>query len=288
VVNRQGVQAPIDFIGIGAQKAGTTSLWAALRQQPWFGAASSKELHYFNFNYHLGEQWYSAQFPPAAARLVRGEVTPDYLPSRVAPLRMSRYSRDLRLIVILRDPVERAFSAFLHARRVGAIPQSRTFATAIAEETSRYGAGWANLVEGGLYYRQLLRYLEHFPLEQMHVVLFEELTDPETGALRAALQFAAGPDVDVTDAQLFHRNPFRPVRMPRVQRLVRRVSGHAQKLGQGTLRRRFERIAFRLLSDPSEDRPRIEPATRAALVERFAPENAALAKLLGRELTQWQ
>jgi len=287
MVGVSSVHSPVDVIGIGAQKAGTTSLWAALRRQPWFGAATSKELHYFNFNHHLGDRWYHDQFPPPAVGLVRGEVTPDYLWNRAAPLRMHRYNPQLRLIAILRDPVERAFSAFLHAQRLGAIPRSRSFEMALEQETKRYGAPWSNLVEGGLYYRHLQRYLEYFPSDQLHVVLFEELTDPATGALAMALQFAAGPERTVSEAPILHRNRFRPARLPRVQRAVRRGSDLARRRGHGGLQSRLDVLARRMMSEASTARPQIDPVTRAALTERFAPENAALAKLIGRELTPW-
>lgn len=279
---------PIDMIGIGAQKAGTTSLWATLRHQPWFTGAQTKELHYFNFNHHRGVTWYRDQFPPPAPGRVRGEITPDYLRSRAAPLRMYRYNPRLRLVAILRNPVDRALSAFLHARRLGAIPRSRTFEEALALETPRYGSPWSDLVEGGLYFRQLLRFREHFPPEQLHVALFEELTDPSHPALEGTIEFIAGPGMAISPVRHLHRNPFRPGRLPRVQRNLRAGARLVQRSGFTRSGQRLNAAAVKLLGGPQEQRPEMDRATRALLLERFAPENAALATLLGKDLRRWE
>ena len=279
--------APIDVIGIGAQKAGTTSLWATLRHQPWFTGAQAKELHYFNFNHHRGVAWYRDQFPPPAPGRVRGEITPDYLWSRAAPLRMYRYNPGLRLVAILRNPVDRAFSAFLHARRLGAIPRRRTFEEALALETPRYGSPWSNLVEGGLYFRQLQRFREHFPPEQLHVALFEEMTDPSDPALEVTIAFIAGPGTAISPVHHLHRNPFRPDRLPWVQRNLRAGAGLLQRSGFTRTGQRLHAAAVSLLAGPRAQRPEMDPATRALLLERFAPENAALATLLRKDLRRW-
>ena len=284
----RGAVAPIEVIGIGAQKAGTTSLWAALRTQAWFGPARMKEVHYFDFNHGLGLDWYHGHFPEPAEGLVRGEISPDYLGNRFAPLRMSRYNPDLRLVAVLRDPVERAFSAYLHAQRLGAIPPRATFEESLRREPARYGAPWSNLVEGGLYYRQLRRYLEHFPPDQLHVLLFEDLIDPASGALRAALAFMAGSEDRVTDAPIHHRNRYRTSRAPRTLRSIRWLASQARRHGRFITHDRLLAAGRRLLHDADVERPGMEPHVRAMLRERYAPENAALESLLGRSLARWQ
>ncbi|MEY3020149.1 MAG: hypothetical protein RLZZ272_1133 [Actinomycetota bacterium] len=277
---------PIEFVGLGAQKAGTTSLWEALVAQPWFAGGPTKELRYFTANHHRGVDWYLAQFPPARAGLVRGEISPDYLWDREAPGRMWRHNPGLRMVAVLRDPIERARSAYAHGQRVRAIPRGMSFEDVVRLETAQQGRLWFVLVRGGLYFRQLSRYLEHFPREQLHVLLFEDLIDPAGPALADALRFVAagaGPTVPLT---LPHVNAGRaPASLGRwrLERSAERALRRGQPERAERLLQRARRVAVRSTAPPV-----LSEATRRMLLERFAPENAALADLLGIDLSAWE
>lgn len=278
--------APVDFVGLGAQKAGTTSLWEALIVQPWFAGGPTKELRYFTGNHHRGVDWYLAQFPPARAGLVRGEINPDYLWDRRAPGRMRHHNPGLRMVAVLRDPIERARSAYVHGQRVRAIPRGMSFEDVLRLETPQAGRAWFSLVRGGLYHRQLSRYLEHFPREQLHVLLFEDLIDPSGAALTDALRFIAA------DA-----GPIVPIALPHVNAgwaqgslgrwRLERWAERALRRGQTERAERFLQRTRRAAPRSSEP-PVLTEATRRMLRERFAPENAALADLLGVDLSAWE
>ena len=112
-----------DFIIIGAQKAGTSSIYAYLEPHPQVSPALSKEIHYFDLNYEKGPQWYSAHFPLqdelAQIHGITGEASPYYM---VHPHAIGRILEDLpnvKLIALLRDPVERAISHYFHEKRHG-------------------------------------------------------------------------------------------------------------------------------------------------------------------------
>ncbi len=185
---------------IGAQKAGTTSLYAYLSTHPDIFPAAQKEIHYFDMHYSEGEHWYRAMFPTrrriaAAARddgrrIVTGEASPYYLFHPLAAQRAARTLPDARLVVLLRDPVERAWSHYRHEVRAGR--EQLSFADALAAEPQRLAgaeaalrAGLANAatlahrtssyIARGRYAQQLSRWLEHFPREQLLVVQAEDL-----------------------------------------------------------------------------------------------------------------
>lgn len=118
-----------DFIIIGAQKAGTSSLYHYLAQHPAVAPAIRKEVHYFDWSYGRGLDWYRAHFPTRAyrtlktavssRRLLVGEASPYYLFHPHVPGRVKALLPDVRLIVLLRDPVDRTVSAYQHQMRKG-------------------------------------------------------------------------------------------------------------------------------------------------------------------------
>jgi hypothetical protein len=127
------------FIIAGAQKAGTTYLYQELCAHPHVLPALTKEIHYFDSNYQRGLDWYLGYFPRAsklAMGRISGEASPDYLLHPLAAERIAHDLPDTKVIILLRDPVKRAFSQFLHERRLGYEPVS-SFQDALALEDER-------------------------------------------------------------------------------------------------------------------------------------------------------
>jgi len=108
-----------DFLGIGTQKGGTTYLHYLLAQHPQVYLASPKELHFFTLKYYLGIDWYVHHFEAARFNQKCGEVTPYYLFHPLAAERIFLELPHAKLIVLLRDPVDRALSQYFHSRRLG-------------------------------------------------------------------------------------------------------------------------------------------------------------------------
>jgi hypothetical protein len=194
LLRRAGLLAPLperspDFIVVGAQKSGTTSLAAWLAEHPSCWIASEKEVHYFDLAYRRGFAWYRTRFGKAPANRLAGEVTPYYLFHPLAAERMARDLPSVKLVAILREPVARAVSGYMHSRRFHG--ETRSFEAALVEEDTALAEDIATLARDpfaqchalqtrsyrarGLYAAQLGRYLEHFPREQVHVMIFEEL-----------------------------------------------------------------------------------------------------------------
>ncbi len=123
------------YLIVGAQKAGTTFLYQEMTRHPQISAALTKEIHFFDDHYQRGLHWYQGFFPGAGSR-VMGEATPSYLFHPHAIGRIAHDLPDAKLIVLLRDPVRRAFSQYLHETRLG-FERAPTFEEALALEPQR-------------------------------------------------------------------------------------------------------------------------------------------------------
>src|SRR5437016_5579333 len=113
---------PPHFIIIGAQRCGTTSLFEYLARHPSFSLPSQKELHFFDYQYHNGADWYRKQFPLLLGGVITGEASPYYLLHPHVPRRIRDWNPDVKLIVLLRNPVDRAYSHYYHEVRLEAEP----------------------------------------------------------------------------------------------------------------------------------------------------------------------
>ena len=188
---------PPDFVIIGAQKGGTTSLYRYLTEHPDVGGATKKEVHFFDRSYHKGMDWYLAHFPERGESTVVGESSPSYLFHPDVPERVRRTLPHAKLIVLLRNPVDRAYSQYqMRLRRVG----EDSFEEAVDEELARLPSngelpgpekGHHAFLPRGVYADQLQRWLAVFPREQFLVLHSEAFfTRPDAG-LCGPLPFSA-------------------------------------------------------------------------------------------------
>ena len=167
------------FLGIGTQKGGTSTLYHLLKQHPDIYLPESKEQHYFTTRYDRGNAWYEAQFAEARPGQVRGEITPYYLFHPDTPQRIRHYRPSMLLIVLLRDPVERALSQYFHARRHWF--ETLELEEALAAEPARLASGDQfshqkhSYVSRSRYMEQLSRYEKLFGKRQILVLRSEDL-----------------------------------------------------------------------------------------------------------------
>jgi len=186
-----------NFIIIGAQKAGTSSLRYYLKQLPNVKTGFRKEVHFFDRNYTRGESWYRAHFPLAtgkSSRMAIGEASPYYLIYPHAPERMHALVPSARLIVLLRNPRERAISHYYHSVKKNR--ESLPLYEALLAEEERIGDAWNKILEDehflsfdhryfsykqrGVYADQLERYFAFFDKKNVLVIDSERLlSDPE-------------------------------------------------------------------------------------------------------------
>lgn len=274
---------PVDVLLIGAPKCGTTTLWSVLRSQDWFVAPRVKELHHFASPDPVADEVYRSWFPPSDDRdpeRLRGEATPDYLSSFEAPRRIAEHNPDVRLVVALRDPVDRAVSAFQHARRVGAVPRGASLDQVYWDEARRrtLSRDWTRIRWDGMYGRHLARYLRAFRREQLHVLFLEELVADPDGALSSLGRFLGHPDLGAD--RLPHENASRDVVSPTLERLVVRSTRRLRRAGLLPESLALTRIRQAWAREPAP--VRLEPTTVERLVTDLLPDVDLLETQLGR------
>lgn len=296
-----------DFFIIGVPKAGTTALHAALANHPELLLSSVKEPKYFLCDdrrpsrqfgpgdAHSRKEWiwrrdrYEQLFegPP---ELMRGESTPFYLYDSAAHRRIARLVPQARLIVVVRDPVDRAHSNWLHLWSDGLEPVG-DFLRACELEDGRIRAGWGpfwHYRRLGLYGQQLERLLESFPERQIHVLRYRQFVDTPADALDEVCAF-----LGVTPGLLREvpaENTRGYVDWSRHSRLLRSTLRAGATAGAW-----FPPQVWRKASAPllwaaqrgSGARPQVTPEDRRRLVDFFADDVAKFGALLGRDFSDW-
>jgi len=188
---------------IGAQKCGTSSLHNYLTQHPDVIAPLRKEVHYFDLNYARGEGWYRAHFGRLDEPGLNIDSSPYYLFHPLVPQRLHALLPGAKLIVLLRDPVRRAYSHYWHERDKGR--ERLSFEEAIEAEPARIDPEAERLASGqlersrehqmhsylarGRYAEQLERWLALFPRPQLLVLRFEDFVREPLAGLNAARAF---------------------------------------------------------------------------------------------------
>jgi hypothetical protein len=228
-------------------RCGTTSLFHHLAAHPQVEPALGKELNYFTLHYGRGLRWYRGHFRQREPDVLSFEASPYYLFYPPAARRVAETLPDVRLVVLLRNPVDRAYSHYLHTRRRGFEPLS--FAAALDAEADRLsspGAGSGSsqdpvrlysYTSRGKYAEQLERWLTFFPRERLHAIRSEDLFNQPAAALDRLAAFLE----------------------------IAPVGGNLERHAAAT----------------SESTPQLTPELRQRLAERFAPHNTRLADLLG-------
>jgi hypothetical protein len=191
------------FLIIGTQKGGTTSLFSYLSQHPDVVEPIQKEVHFFTRTFHRGMRFYRAHFPATKPGQVTGEATPYYLYHPRVPERVAAELPGARMIALLRDPADRAYSHYWHSRRYGR--ETATFEEAIARErevipreheriladdtyVSPSHQHWSYLARGH-YAEQIRSWRRYFGPEQLLLLRSEDLfSDPAT-VCRNVLEF---------------------------------------------------------------------------------------------------
>jgi hypothetical protein len=201
-VNSGKRQAP-DFLILGAAKAGTTSLHHYLSEHPRAKPPVIKEIHYFDHAYRRGWNWYLAHFPQKTAGGIAGEATPYYLLHPLAPQRVASDLPQVRLIVLLRNPIDRAVSHHNHELVDGYEDLSLEDAVEREEERLRgeedritadpryksFSHQHHSYLARGRYAEQLERWFQHFDRDRLLVLGAEELFEEPKSCIEKAQRF---------------------------------------------------------------------------------------------------
>ena len=275
-----------DFLGVGALKAATTYLDVLLRAHPQLCLpANLKEVQFFNRYSDRGPEWYASLFshcdgrrPAGMARTQkRGEISPQYLSDEGCPGRIAALLPEVRLVVSVRDPVQRAYSQYKHW--VEERGYREPFETFLAEHPSALARGE--------YFRSICRYLDHFPLDQVHVLLAEELFSGPQPVLRDVFAFLG---VDPSAAPAPVARPQNVSAVPRFHRLyvgTKRVTRWLYDRGGARVVDAAKSLGAPRLFEPRSPRRAFKPLTAETverLREHYAPDVAGLSDMVGRDL----
>jgi hypothetical protein len=255
-----------DFMIIGTQKGGTTSLYRYLIEHPSIAPIYIKEPHFFDIHYKKGLAWYRSHFATAFEKLavervrrldfITGEASPYYMAHPLAPARVAKLLPHVKLIIVLRNPVDRAYSQYQHQRRQPGV-EPLSFEEAIDREEERLAGEEKKLVESphyfsfnhrhysyltrGRYIEQIPAWMKLFPREQFLFLKSEDLYRDPSAVLRESFQFLNVPNKLLKE----QKEEYRP----------------------------YNGASY----------ARMDPATRQRLVEYFKPYNARLYEFLERD-----
>tara|TARA_B100001093_G_scaffold305440_1_gene291375 strand:+ start:82889 stop:83794 length:906 start_codon:yes stop_codon:yes gene_type:complete len=203
---------PPNFMCIGAAKCATTSLYNILKKHPQIGLSSFKEPHFFDDynNFKKGKEWYlDSYYKNLNSFMALGEFTPTYLASKKAPKRiLNFFGNKMKFIVILRNPVDRAYSHFLHTKRD--FHEKLTFTQALENEDKRleeinYNQNFISFLRYSYIYQSkyhlhIKNYLKFFNIKQFHFVKFEDFVNDRKNTLNKILKFlevSSEQDLDI-------------------------------------------------------------------------------------------
>ena len=297
-----------NFFVVGAPKAGTTAVFSWLKSHPEVKLPETKEPGYFAYAGRTAvpqkgpydSDYYSritvngsdyAQLYAAANGRLTGDVSPVYLVDHAVAARIASVRPDARIIVLLRDPVERAFSQYLHHVRDGLEPNS-SFESALKDEPARLRDGWSwghGYATHGHYAAQIDRYLEAFAREQILFLDFAHLnSDPAYcwQQICAHLQTITHRPLERNDRVNVTAELANVSARPAVTRAMRHP-GPLQRLFKPLAPPGLRKQLRRFLEGPGKSLPVLQQITRQRLAAQFNPERTYIAKQTGLSLDHW-
>lgn len=297
-----------DFLIVGVPKAGTTALHAALVRHPGLFLPPVKEPKFFlsdgpppttggpgdvqTYQEHVWRQdEYEALFDPAPPGAVLGEATPFYLYDHGAHDRIAKLLPDARLIVLLRDPVDRAHSNWTHLWNAGLEPEA-DFLAACHAEPQRRAAGWAafwHYVALGRYGEQLQHLFQVFPRDQVLLLRYRELKDAPAATLDRVCAFLGVPTGVLTSVprENVNRHVVEDNGVNRMLRGLLRAGGRFGHRFPVPLRLAARGPLLTVLHRKTGSRPVTTPRERAALLPLFADDIALLEEVTGERYDDW-
>jgi len=292
-----GLRLP-DLLMIGAAKSGTTSVCNYLRRHPalFFPEDSEPEFFSNDDKYVKGLDSYASLFADAGPGLLCVEKSTAYTrwpECPDVPKRIAQAMPDVKLVYMLRHPVDRAYSHYVHRVTVELYPDQSipvTFEEHVETDTM--------CVNSSLYMKQIEQYLPYFPQDRLLVLFFEDFVSEPGAVFRRILEFA-GVDVafDVMADGPIHKKSAARQKEQRVRkRLVtpfKTIPG-VRQLGE-SLPRSWRDSIYSLLkvtpwggrAESRQTPPPMRPETAAALIEQFREGNDRLAEFTGRDLSHW-
>lgn len=274
-----------NFLICGAQKAGTTALHRYLKQHPDIFMSRPKETWFFDERYDRGIEWFSTHFEEHNGESAIGEATARTMATPEAPERIAKHLSDPKLLFILRDPIDRAYSQYHYYIYTGKVKADRSFHEVIRDEKSDFRE---DMIKRGIYIRQLKRFEEYFDRGKMKVILHKELRNQTEKTVRNVYQFL-GVDTDFQPQTASRHNVTRYPDSLEIYHWLR----ESWQLVRGTMDRWFPAFSNKLRRATrrvlfSKEKPKMRVEDRAYLQEIYKDPNSRLEEYISRDLSHWK
>jgi len=248
------------FFHAGFPKSATTWFHRCLREHPDIYVPPADGLHYFTIHYEKGDDWYRQFFADFAGEKVVGDTTPSYAGFDWCRRRLAEFNPDAKILITLRNPIDRAFSHYFHMK------QKRGYPARFEEALENKADLFQWLIAFGFYGHHLTDLFRYFPREQVHVVLYDSIVHDPQEFCRGVFEFL-GVDSE-----------FRP------SCLDQQINS-ASRFQPGVWKR-FGRL-FTGNKDSREYRQGIHPDTKQRLQQIYRPDIDVLEDLLQLDLGHW-
>lgn len=279
-----------DFVIVGPQKCATTWTYEGLAEHPDVYVPDTDSVHYFDMNYHRGPEWYREYFPEdPSEHAIIGEETPSYIRDEAVPERLAEINPEAKIIISVRNPVDRAFSHYWHEKAKGKI--SFEF-----EEVFENYDLYENWVRPGMYVDHVRRFEEYFDTDRIKLIYFDDLVEDDAAFMRDVYEFV-GADPEFSPSTLDEKvnEARRSFGIEIVDKLYYRAVGMAYRnFGESTKRvlRPFyqfvENGGIRNLFQSENEYDRgMDPETRERLERIYLPKTRELEARTGRSFESW-
>ncbi len=283
----------------GASKCGTTSLWYYLKQHPDIYLSPVKEPHFFDsdLNYTNGIGWYYSQcFPSVRQEKIVGEMTPGYLYKHdlVIPRIQDNIANNIKFIIMLRDPVKRAWSHYLHMVRNE--KEVESFETALELEDTRLknNTGWFSYYYEGLYGYHLSKWFKAFGKECFLVLELEQMQKEPKEFFHQIFEFLEIKTISIDTSKKLNQNSV--IKYKRLHKFIKSPPTWAKAIYRLTFKS-FIKFAYkrsildRLIEinlKKSEDTLMLNKDTEIALRKKFLNDIQVLEAITGKRLSKWR
>jgi len=291
-----------NFLCIGAPKSGTTSLYDVLKQHKDVFLPTFKEPHFFDSNksWNKGVEWYQSSYYAKASHQCVGDFTPTYLSNNLAPGRIRKVlGNQVKFVVILRNPIDRAYSHYLHTKRDQ--HENLSFIEALEEEEQRLhkyrkendhiGMIRFAYQEQGMYAKQLERYFKLFDRGQFYITTFDNFVSKQEQVIKEVCAFLGLQDQEGMQYVL-QSNKSSEARSVALKNLIKKPS-MIKKLAKWlvpsfAIRQELRNYVQALNNKSIEKKPLPEIDRKNCYQRYFKQEIQSLEDLLSINLTNWK
>jgi hypothetical protein len=272
-----------NFLVVGAAKSATTWLYKCFYEHPEIFVPTLKEVDFFSYNYDKGYEWYLSFFTLNDEKAV-GEISPSYMSNPDIPSRIQEFNPNIKLIFLLRNPIQRAYSHYCMELRYNTVSEN------IDEELTSE----SSIVKEGLYYRYISRFANLFPSENIKIIIYNDLKNNVDSVLEDTFSFL-GVNPKFRSEEMFKS---RYSKMPR-QRFAKlygyladiyRYINTSSKLGSNIItffKDKGLNDKFHNLNSSSESYPLLTLEKKRTLAEFYSKEISLLSEYIDRDLSFW-